>query len=45
VSSIDPAARSLLEEYSGLSPDEVLPHVVALVRHFGFLSLACALSN
>ncbi|RAH87432.1 hypothetical protein BO86DRAFT_405463 [Aspergillus japonicus CBS 114.51] len=30
VTAIDPAAQSLLEEYSGLQPDEVLPHVLAL---------------
>ncbi|PYH41198.1 uncharacterized protein BP01DRAFT_328182 [Aspergillus saccharolyticus JOP 1030-1] len=30
VTTIDPAAQSLLEEYSGLAPEEVLPHVLAL---------------
>lgn len=31
VTTVDPDARSLLEEYSGLQPDEVLSHVLALV--------------
>lgn len=30
VTTIDPEARSLLEEYSGIQPDEVLSHVLAL---------------
>lgn len=37
VKSIDPEAQSLLEEYSGLQPDEVLPHVLALVSFLCFL--------
>lgn len=31
VTTIEPDARSLLEEYSGLQSDEVLSHVLALV--------------
>ncbi|RAL13191.1 class I SAM-dependent methyltransferase [Aspergillus homomorphus CBS 101889] len=30
VTAIDPVAQSLLEDYSGLAPEEVLPHVLAL---------------
>ena len=32
VTSIPPVARELLEHYSKIAPDEVIPHVVALVR-------------
>ena len=31
VTAIDPAARSMLENYSGLKPEEVIPHFLALV--------------
>lgn len=31
VQSINPEAQQLLESYSGLAPDEVLPHVLSLV--------------
>ena len=32
VKSINPDAQRLLENYSGLAPAEVLPHVLSLVR-------------
>lgn len=32
VTSINPEAQHLLESYSGFKPEEVVPHVVALVR-------------
>lgn len=32
VESINADAQSLLERYSGLSPAEVIPHVLSLVR-------------
>lgn len=44
VTSIDPAAQSLLEEYSGLPPDELLPHVIALVSAVSWPP-ACVLST
>lgn len=31
VTAIDPAAQSMLESYSGLAPEEVISHVLALV--------------
>lgn len=31
VTAIDPAAQSMLENYSGLTPEEIIPHVLALV--------------
>ncbi|KAI2869967.1 hypothetical protein CBS76997_977 [Aspergillus niger] len=30
VTAIDPAAQSMLENYSGLTPEEIIPHVLAL---------------
>lgn len=32
VKSINPDAQNLLENYSGFKADEVLPHVLSLVR-------------
>lgn len=47
VQSINPEAQRLLESYSGFHPDEILPHVLKLVRgnllfpcFFFFLSLS-----
>ena len=34
VDSIPPKARDLLEQYSGLKSEEVIPHVIALVRFY-----------
>ena len=39
VKSINPDAQKLLEEYSGLKPDEVLPHVLKLVCPLSFVAL------
>ena len=32
VTSIPASAREILESYSGIKPEDVLPHVLALVR-------------
>ena len=42
--NIPPIAREILENYSGVAPDEVAPHVVQIVRHIPSwfqLSLLC----
>ena len=33
VTEIPPSARELLEQYSNIAPDEVLPHVIEQVSH------------
>ncbi len=43
--NIPPIAREILENYSGVAPNEVAPHVVQIVRHIRSsrfqLSLLC----